>query len=144
MAVNLKLFLKENKKPLAVKTYAPTKSIVDAKGRPVEWTFKAISEEVLEELREQCTKNVQVPGKPGQYVPKINTNKLARMMIVRCVVDPDLQNAELQDSYGVNNPEALLAALVDLPGEYANLQNFVSDLCGFDIPMEDKVEEAKN
>ncbi len=144
MAINLKLFLKENKKPLAVRKYAPTKSITDAKGKPVEWTFKAISEDVLEELREQCTKNVPVTGKPGQYMPKVNTNKLTRMMITRCVVEPDLQNAELQDSYGVNNPEALLVELVDLPGEYVNLQNFVSDLCGFDTSMEEKVDEAKN
>lgn len=144
MATNLKLFLKENKKPLATQTYAPTKSITDEKGNPVEWTFKAISENVLEELREQCTRNVPVTGKPGQYIPKINTNKLTRMMIARCVVDPDLQNAELQDSYGVNSAEALLAAMVDLPGEYTNLQNFVSNLCGFDMSMEEKVDEAKN
>lgn len=65
-------------------------------------------------------------------------------MITRCVVEPDLQNIELQDSYGVNNPEALLMAMVDLPGEYANLQAFVSELCGFDVTMEEKVEEAKN
>ncbi len=144
MATNLKLFLKENKKALVTKKYAPTKSITDEKGKPVEWTFKAISESVLEEIREECTKNVPVTGKPGQYIPKVNTNKLGRMMITRCVVEPDLQNIELQDSYGVNNPEALLMAMVDLPGEYANLQAFVSELCGFDVTMEEKVEEAKN
>lgn len=144
MATNLKLFLKENKKPVSVKKYAATKSITDESGKPLEWTFKAISENVLEELRDECTRNVPVTGKPGQYIPKVNTNKLTRMMIARCVVEPDLQNAELQDSYGVNNPEALLAAMVDLPGEYANLQNFVSELCGFDMTMEEKVDEAKN
>lgn len=144
MATNLKLFLKANKKPLAVRKYAPTKSITDEKGKPVEWTFKAISAGVLEEIREQCTRNVSVTGRPGQYITKVDTNKLARMMITRCVVEPDLQNAELQDSYGVNNPESLLTAMIDLPGEYANLQTFVSALCGFDISVEEKVDEAKN
>ncbi len=144
MATNLKLFLKANKKPIGEVKYAPTKSMTDSKGNPVEWTFKPITSDELDEIREECTRQIQVKGKPGQYMQKINSNKLNRVLIARCTVEPDLQNEELQDSYGVHSPEELLTAMVDLPGEFTDLLMFVNNLCGFDASMEDKAEEAKN
>ena len=38
-------------------------------------------------------------------------------MVAASVVYPDLDNAELQDSYGVKRPEELLLEMVDDPGE---------------------------
>ncbi len=144
MATSLKLFLKANKKPVGNVKYAPTKSMVDTKGNPLEWTFKPITSDELNEIREECTKQVPVTGKYGQYTEKINSNKLNKMLIARCTVEPDLQNEELQDSYGVRNPEDLLTAMVDLPGEFTELLMFVNKVCGFDTSMEDKAGEAKN
>lgn len=144
MATNMKLFLKSNKKPAAAQEYAPTASLTDEKGNPLKWTFKPITADELEDIREQYSRNVQVPGKPGQFTQKLNTKKFNAAYIARCVVEPDLQNADLQDSYGVNSPEALLTAMVDLPGEFTDLLLFVNKLCGFDQSLNDSVEEAKN
>ena len=55
-----------------------------------------------------------------------------------------MYDAELQDSYGVSKPEDLLLAMVDDPGEYNDLVNFVQKFQGFDISFDDKVEQAKN
>ena len=65
-------------------------------------------------------------------------------MIVASVVMPDLLDAELQDSYGVKGEDDLLMAMVDDPGEYNELAAFVQKFQGFDVPFQEKVDEAKN
>ena len=66
------------------------------------------------------------------------------MMIAESTVNPDLDDAELQDSYGVKNPEDLLMEMVDDPGEYNALLEFIQQLNGFSESLQDKVDEAKN
>ena len=41
-------------------------------------------------------------------------------------------------------PEELIKEMVDSPGEYSDLCDFVQGLSGFDVTLDDKVEEAKN
>ena len=65
-------------------------------------------------------------------------------MIVASTVVPDLYNKELQDSYGVMSPEDLVMELVDDPGEYSTLGEWVQKMQGFDKTLDDKVAEAKN
>ena len=59
------------------------------------------------------------------------------------MVEPDLCNAELQDSYGVKTPGDLLYAMIDEPGEYQDLSEWVQKFQGFDT-LEDKTKQAKN
>ena len=66
------------------------------------------------------------------------------LMLAAAVVYPDLQNAELQDSYGVTDPEDLLYEMIDNPGEFNDLAAFVQQYSGLDETMEEKVQEAKN
>lgn len=137
-------FMKENKKVKENQKYAPTTSLTDEKGNPLEWEFRHITSKENEELRDSCTIEVQVKGKPNLYRPRLNTSKYMANMIVASTVFPDLYDAELQDSYGVKNPEDLLLALVDAPGEYAALEEWVQKFQGFDKTLEEKVEEVKN
>lgn len=65
-------------------------------------------------------------------------------MIAASIVYPDLYDKELQDSYGARTPEELLLAMVDDPGEYSELASYVQKFQGFDVSLNDKVEEAKN
>ncbi len=58
------------------------------------------------------------------FRPKVQSGKYIQKMITASVVMPDLYDAELQDSYGVNTPEDLLLAMVDDPGEYNELADF--------------------
>ena len=137
-------FMKPNK---AVKTnefYAPTASLLDEKGNHIPWEFKHITSKQNEQMREGCTVDVQITGKPNMYRPKLNTSKYLTQMIVASTVCPDLYDAELQDSYGVKTPEDLLFALVDDAGEYQDLCVWVQKFQGFTKTLEDKVDEAKN
>lgn len=137
-------FMKANKTVKENGFYAATASLCDEKGKPLDWEFKHITSKENEDIREGCTIDVPVTGKPNMYRPKLKTVLYIQRMIVASVVTPDLFDAELQDSYGVKTPEDLLLAMVDDPGEYNDLAAFVQKFQGFDVSFEDKVNEAKN
>lgn len=137
-------FMKVNKVAKKNELYAPTKSLCDENGKPLEWEFRHITSKENETLRDECMIEVPVTGKPNMFRPKLQTGKYVKKMIAASVVVPDLLDAELQDSYGVKTPEELLLAMVDDPGEYNDLAAFVQRFQGFDVSFNDKVEEAKN
>lgn len=141
---NLSLFLKKNKIQKKNTTYAATKSLLDEQGNPLLWTIKPLTTKENEDIRESCTIEVQVKGKPNLFRPKLNTSAYITKMVVASIVEPNLYNAELQDSYGVKTPEDLLKEIVDDPGEYNNLVAFIQQFNGFNTTMDDKVEQAKN
>ena len=113
------------------------------KGKPVEWELKAIDSELDELIRKECTKRVPIPGKRGQYNMETDTDKYLGKMCVACTVYPDLNNAELQDSYGVKTPDALLKKMLK-SGEYTEYKAKVMEINGYDMSMDDLVDEAKN
>ena len=137
-------FLKANKAVKENGFYPATKSLCDEKGNPLDWEFKHITSKENEEIREGCTVDILVTGKPNMYRPKLKSSLYIQRMIAASVVMPDLLDAELQDSYGVKTPEDLLMAMVDDPGEYNDLAAFVQKFQGFNVSFEDKVNEAKN
>ena len=75
------------------------------KGKPVEWEIKAIDSELDEAIRKECTKRVPIVGKRGQYNQETDTDKYIGKMCVACTVYPNLNDAELQDSYGVKSAD---------------------------------------
>jgi len=136
--------MKSNKIEKKNEFYAPTKSLCDENGKPLEWEFRHITSRENEGLRDDCTIDVPVTGKPNLFRPKTQSSKYIRKMIAASVVMPDLYDKELQDSYGVTTPDELLLAMVDDPGEYNDLAVFVQKFQGFNVSFDEKVEEAKN
>ena len=141
---DLKRFLKQNKIKKQNEKYAPTKSLQNEDGSALEWEFKHITSKENEEIREDCTRDIPITGKPGMFRQKLNTSKYLAQMIVASTKVPDLYNKELQDSYGVKNPEDLLFAMVDDPGEYQDLCVWIQKFQGFTQTLDEKVKEAKN
>lgn len=137
-------FMKANKAVKENGFYRATKSLCDEKGNPLGWELKHISSRENEEIRENCTIDIPVTGKPNMYRPKLKSSLYIQRMIAASVVVPDLFDSELQDSYGVKTPEDLLMEMVDDPGEYNDLAAFVQKFQGFNVSFEDKVDEAKN
>ena len=137
-------FMKANKAVKENGFYPATKSLCDENGNPLEWEFKPITSKENEEIRESCTIEVPITGKPNMFRQKVKTSLYIQRMIAASVVVPDLFDSELQDSYGVKTPEDLLMAMVDDPGEYNDLAAFVQKFQGFNVSFEDKVNEAKN
>lgn len=141
---NFSRFMRANKKTRENAFYAPTASLADENGNPIEFEFRPITSRENEDIREDCTIDVPITGKPNMYRPKLNTSKYLAKMIVKSCVNPDLYDEELQDSYEVNTPEELLYEMVDDPGEYQDLCVWVQKFQGFTKTLDDKVEEAKN
>ena len=126
----------ENVKYVASKRFS-------VKGKPVEWEIKCIDSDLDEAIRKECTKKVPVAGKRGQYTQETDTDKYIGRMCVASTVYPDLNNAELQDSYGVKSADALLKKMLK-PGEYTEYKAKVMEVNGYDMSMEELVDEAKN
>lgn len=141
---NLSLFLKQNKKVKENTTFPATKSLTDENGNALKWVIKPLTTKENEDIRESCTVEVPVKGKPNMFRPKVNTNQYLARMIAASVVEPNLYSAELQDSYGVKTPEELLKEMVDDPGEYNDFATFIQQFNGFNTSINDKVEEVKN
>lgn len=141
---NFSKFMKENKIAKANEKYAPTLSLCQPDGQPIKWEFRHITSKENEALRESCTMEAPVAGKPNVFRPKVNISGYIAKMICASVVYPDLYDAQLQDSYGVKTPEELLFAMVDDPGEYNDLGAWVQKFQGFAKTLEDRVDEAKN
>lgn len=141
---NLSLFLKKNKIVKENVKFPATKSLVDEKGNPLEWEIKALTTRESDEIRESCTREVPITGKPNQYRQKIDSSKFGAKMLAASIVFPDLMNAELQDSYSVSTPDDLIREMIDDPGEYNAFLAFVQEFNGFGTTMEERVEEAKN
>lgn len=126
----------ENVKYVASKRFA-------VKGKPVEWEIKSIDSDLDEALRKECTKKVPIPGKRNQYNQETDTDKYIGKLCVACTVYPNLNDAELQDSYGVKSAEALLKKMLK-PGEYTDYKTKIMEVNGYDMNMEELVDEAKN
>lgn len=140
---NLSFFLSQNViKDESIK-YVASKRFVDEDGKPVEWEICCITSDEDEAIRKACTRKVQVPGKRNQYTPETDFNAYLGKLAARCTVYPNLNDAELQNSYGVLGADSLLKTMLK-PGEYADYLTKIQEVNGFDITMEDMVDEAKN
>ncbi len=137
-------FMKANKMVKENEKHIVTESLRDENGKPLEWEFRHISSKENEEIREQCTIDVPVTGKPNVYRPRLKSAEYIRKMIAASIEYPDLYDAQLQDSYGVMTPEDLLLEMVDDPGEYNMLAEYVQKFQGFQSSFQEKVDEAKN
>ena len=117
--------------------------LVDESGKPLESVIRPITTTENDKLRDESTTEVQVVGKPGQFRPKIDTTKYMAKLIAKSVAEPNLYDKTLQDSYGVMTPEDLVREMVDDPGEYSALAQFIQEFNGF-TDINEKVERAKN
>ena len=139
---NFAAFMAGNANNVENVKYVVSKRFVDNK-KPIEWELKAIGSDLDEAIRKECTKKVPINGKRGQYTQETDTDKYIAKMCVNCIVYPNLNDAELQDSYGVMGAEELLKKML-LPGEYTELKAKVMEVNGYDMSMEELVDEAKN
>lgn len=136
-------FMKANKIQKQNVMHPVTKSLTDENGEPLLWEIKPLTTKENESIRESCTIEVPVKGKPNQYRPKVDMNKYQTKLICAAVVSPDLNDVELQNSYGVMTPEDLIKEMVDDPAEYTDLMVFIQQLSGFKS-LQEEVDEAKN
>lgn len=140
---NLKAFLNENAIKRENVKVVVSDRFVNEKNQPVEWELRVLDNAQYEELVNECKKRVPINGDPRQTTIETDVNKLVDLLISTCTVYPNLNDVELQDSYGTIGDIATVKAMLT-PGEYATLSASVQQCLGFSVDMNDKVKEAKN
>ena len=140
---NLSCFLAQNAIKTENEKYVASKRFQGENGKPAEWELRVVGSDEDEMLRKDCTKRIPVPGKRGQYTQDTDYNLYLGKLAAIATVFPNLNDKELQDSYGVMGADTLLKRMLTA-GEYAAYLEKVQQVCGFDVPISDQVEEAKN
>ena len=135
-------FMAQNVQTLENKRVVISKRFKDADGKPIEWEIRAISSEENEELQRKCYVSTPVVGQRGAFTRELDQIKYTNALLAMSVVYPDLNNASLQDSYGVKTPEQLLKKML-YPREEAVLANEVMAFSQIE-ELDELVEEAKN
>ena len=141
---NLTAFLAQNAIKVEIAEHPVSKRFIDPDTKEVmNWKVGAVTSDEDELIRKQHTRRLPVPGKKNMYQPVTDFEAYAATLAVKCTLFPDLNNKELQDSYKVMDAESLLKKML-LPGEYAEYLKYIQNKNGFDVGMEEAVEEAKN
>lgn len=144
MAQDLTAFFAGNAISIENVKYVASKRFINPETKaPMEWELSAIESAVDEEIRKECTYKRPIPGKRGQTTSELDVDKYIGRVCARCTIFPNLNNADLQNSYGVKDADALLKKMLNV-GEYAEFKAKVMELNGFDTTMEELVDEAKN
>ena len=138
---DLNFFLKQNTIPVENQEVEVSKRFKDDTGNTVKFEIKSISNEMDDALRKQNTR--QVKKAKGVIVPELDQQKYFVDLVLKSLVYPDLNDKELQDSWGVMDSKELINAML-LPGEYTALLQEVQKINGWDLNVEDIKDEVKN
>ena len=123
--MDLQAFLMENVKPAAEET-------VELSGRfSKPFRIRGISEEENAGIRAGCRRGEGVDAE--RYLTRLTA---------ACVAEPDLEDAQLQRSWGVMGAEELLRRMLSA-GEFARLLERVQAVCGFDVSVREMADELK-
>ncbi len=141
--MSLSAFLAKNALKVDNVKCVVSERFVDENRNPIKWEIKTITGTEDEALRKSCVKRIPVPGKKNQYQRETDYDLYLGKLAAACTVFPNLNDAELQNSYGVMGAEALLKTMLT-PGEYADYLTRVQEVCGFETTLQDEVDEAKN
>jgi len=142
MSKSLSAFMRPNVAEIKNARFAPSPRFVGEDGKPVEWEIRCISADEYAKIRSDCFIQERVPGKKNQMTQRLDIYAFQTRVAARCTVFPDLNDAALQDSWGVTKPEDLVGAML-IGGEFEDYIKEVLRVNGFKDETE-LVDEAKN
>ena len=138
---DFKAFLQQNALETENIKFPVSNRFLDENKKPIDWEIKAVTSDEDARIRKAYTK--KVTGKGGVVTQNFDAEEYLAALAARCVVYPNLNNAELQNSYGVMSAEQLVKKMLK-PGEYQMLMQKVQEVNGYDVGINELVEEAKN
>ena len=136
--MSLNGFFKSNAKSLPDVKVVVSERFTDEDGTPIEWVLHPISTKRVEEITKRNTKTTIKNGKKESVVNEENLNA---ELLEAVVLYPSLNDAELQDSYGVSSANELLSVML-YPGETQVLTNALQEVMS-GIKAND-IDELKN
>lgn len=139
---NLSAFMCPNVEQIENHRFAASPRFKGEDGKPMVWEIRCIDADEYARIRSGCIRQAAVPGKKGQYTQQLDTYAFQAKVCARCTVFPPLDNAELQNSWGVAKPEELLGKML-IGGEFDDYVTEVFRHNGFKTEDE-LVDDAKN
>lgn len=122
--MSLNGFFKSNAKSLPDVKVVVSERFTNEDGSPIEWVLHPISTKKIEEITKRNTKTTIKNGKKESTVNEENLNA---ELLEAVVLYPSLNDAELQDSYGVSSANELLSVML-YPGETQVLTNALQEV----------------
>ena len=122
--MSLNGFFKPNAKSLPDVKVVVSERFTNEDGTPIEWVLHPISTKRVEEITKRNTKTTIKNGKKESVVNEENLNA---ELLEAVVLYPSLNDAELQDSYGVSSANELLSVML-YPGETQVLTNALQEV----------------
>lgn len=122
--MSLNGFFKSNAKSLPDVKVVVSERFTNEDGSPIEWVLHPISTKKIEEITKRNTKTTIKNGKKESIVNEENLNA---ELLEAVVLYPSLNDAELQDSYGVSSANELLSVML-YPGETQVLTNALQEV----------------
>lgn len=121
--MSLNGFFKNKAKQVDDVRVVVSERFTDKEGKPLEWVLHPISTKLVEEITK---KNTVTKLENGKRVKETNEENLNADLLEQVVLFPRLNDAELQDSYGVTNVNDLLSTML-YPGETQVLTQALQD-----------------
>lgn len=103
---------------------------------PFKFKITAMTNTQFNTYRKMATR---IKGKSATF----DTAKLTEQIVINHTVEPNFRNAEDIKKVGATTPEQYLNKVL-LAGEVATLSEKIQELSGFDIDLDEAIEEAKN
>ena len=136
--MSLNGFFKSNVKTLPDLRVVVSERFTNEDGTPIEWVLHPISTKRVEEITKR---NSRTTIKSGKKETTVNEENLNAELLEEVVLFPRLNDAELQDSYGVTSVNELLSVML-YPGETQVLTKALQDVMS-GVKAND-IDELKN
>lgn len=135
--MNLQDFLNANPVENLTEEVAISPRFKNEQGNPLKFMIKAMTPAEFEEIRKKAT---QI--KKGKNI-EFDSQKFNLSIAINNTINPDFKNADSIKKLGVATPEDYIQRVL-LAGELSTLVQKINELSGFDVGMNELVDEVKN
>lgn len=135
--MSLQEFLNANPVDNLTDEVAVSPRFKDKEGKPLMFTIRAMTTKEFESIRK-----ASMDTRKGRKV-EFDAQRFNIKTVIDHTVVPDFKDADSIQKLGCRTPEEYVQRVL-LAGEVATLASEIQKLSGFDVEMEDLVEEAKN
>lgn len=117
-----------------------SKRFKDKDGNLLKFKIKPVTGEQFSDYQKKCS-SFEFQGK--KKTMQLDSGRFNNMIIINHCIDPDFRNSDFLKKIGAQTPEQAVSKLL-LAGEVVELSQRISEVSGFDIDINEEVENAKN
>ncbi len=138
--MNFKEFMLQNAVKIENENFVVSERFLDENGQPLEWELRTLTKIEEEDIMRSCYRLVD---RNGKKVNEFDEILYSGRVVASCVVYPELNSRELQDSYRTMSNDQLLKTMLTSK-EYLGLQLKLNSIGRIKVTLNEKVEQAKN